>query len=82
MTIAMGMRIQLYSWLAMLPPRKLPTGIKPTFTPIRKTASPMYTYTSPMTMCRSSFFLSRLVTSWNSTRNAPIGSRAEAVSFM
>ena len=40
MTMAMGISIQLYVWLAMLPPRKLPTGIKPTFTPIRNIASP------------------------------------------
>ena len=81
MTIAMGMRIQLYSWLAMLPPRKLPTGIKPTFTPMRKTVSPMYTYTRPMTMCTISLRLSRRVTSWNKIRNAPMGSSAAAVSF-
>ena len=65
----------------MLPPKKLPTGIKPTFTPIRKMVNPMYTYTRPMTMCSISLRLSLRVTIWNRIRKAPIGSSADAVSF-
>ena len=65
----------------MLPPKKLPTGIKPTFTPIRNSVSPTETYRRPMTMCSRSFFFSRRVTSWNTAMNPAMGSSALAVSF-
>ena len=55
-------------------------GEKPTFTPVKKSTSPMYVYKTPTTILRSERFASLSEKIWKSIKNRNIGRSAFATS--